>query len=356
MNTCWLATLMMTAATPDGVDLKAVVDAKMSDWLAAGPVASAAVAYISNGEVRWTAAYGEAKPGVAATEATLYNVASLTKPVAAEAILRLAASAKIDLDEPMHRHWVDPDVAHDPRHRVLTPRLALSHRTGLPNWRSGGKDGRLAFSHPPGTRPGYSGEGYEYVGRFVERKLKRSFEAVVRAYVFEPLGLRNTALTGQPWFESAVVAWPQGPDGQRRPPDIRKTWSAADDLVTTVGDYARFVRSVMRNEGLSASLARQRLRVERPRFREQCPWGPKGCPVQVGFGLGWAVFDYGTERVVLQGGADWGERALALFVPEREVGIVVLTNSAHGGKVVLEVVRALYDNPAFHRFLAFQAK
>ena len=115
--------------------LLAAVDALAPRSLARHRVPSIAVAYVRDGAVAWTRVYGEQAEGVPATTETLYSVASLTKPVFAEVILRLAADGKFELDEPMAAHWVDPEVAGDPRHRVLTPRMALSHRTGLPNWR-----------------------------------------------------------------------------------------------------------------------------------------------------------------------------------------------------------------------------
>ena len=354
----------LLAATPQAApdsnaktadDLRAEIIAEMPGWLQQHDVPSAAVAYIERGCVAWTVVRGRAGPNMPADEQTLYNVASLTKPLAAEAILRLASSGKIDLDEPMYPHWVDPDLADDPRHRKLTPRVALTHRTGFANWRRQ-TDGQLKFRSEPGTQPGYSGEGYEYVARFAERKLGRDFEALVAATVFEPLGLERTALTKKPWFETSRLAMSHGPKGASRPPDVRLRASAADDAFTRIGDYAAFTAAVMRNEGLRPMIAAQRLRVDVPRFQGRCPWGPVGCPKRIGFGLAWAVFDYGIETVVLQGGADWGERAVALFVPERGIGIVVLTNSARGGRIIHEVVTTLYDNPDFHRFLAFQAK
>ena len=351
--TLW--TMLLVSAAPVVNPVKTKIDAAMPVWLERSEVPSAAVALIGRGKVRWTAAYGEARPGVSATTETLYNVASMTKPLAAEAILRLAARRHLDLDEPLHKSWIDPDVADDPRHRKLTPRIALSHRTGFPNWRRQNKDGRLGFRSDPGLRPGYSGEGYEYVARFVQNKLGLDFEAVVHREVLAPLGMTRTALSRKPWFDKTVIAMPKGPDGSRRAPDIRNAWSAADDAHTTIGDYARFVTAVMAHRDLTTHIADERWRVGIPQFRERCPW-KVACPKSVGFGLGWAVFDYGKERVILQGGADWGERAIALFIPEREVGLVVMTNSASGGRVILEVVKAAIDHPAFHRFVEFQAR
>src|SRR5580658_6828999 len=124
------------AAKKDG---RAEIDAHAAEWLKESDVPSVAVAYIEDRKVAWTEVYGEQSPGVPATAKTLYNMASLTKPVTAEIVLRLASAGKLSLDAPMFRYWLDPDIKDDPRSKSLTPRLCLSHQTGFPNWR--GKTG-----------------------------------------------------------------------------------------------------------------------------------------------------------------------------------------------------------------------
>ncbi|GAA3266761.1 hypothetical protein GCM10020258_36170 [Sphingomonas yabuuchiae] len=119
-------------------------------------VESASVAVIRDGQIVSTGAWGMAGPNRAATVATPYNLASLTKPLTAEVILRLVSAGKLSLNDPMDRYWSDPDLSGDPRRMNLTVRMALSHRTGLPNWRDAKG---LAFDHDPGTTTGYSGEG-----------------------------------------------------------------------------------------------------------------------------------------------------------------------------------------------------
>jgi hypothetical protein len=89
------------AAKKDG---RAEVDAHAAEWLKESDVPSAAVAYIEDRKVAWTAVYGEQSPGVPATAKTLYNMASLTKPMTAETVLRLASAGKLSLDEPMFRY------------------------------------------------------------------------------------------------------------------------------------------------------------------------------------------------------------------------------------------------------------
>lgn len=273
---------------------------------------------------------------------TLYNVASLAKPIFAETILRLAAQGRLSLDEPLAAYWVDPDVASDPRHRRLTPRIALSHRTGFPNWRYQ-QNGVLAFRRDPGTAFGYSGEGYEYTKRFAERKLAARWEALASRYVFEPFGMANTAYTRRDWFANRI-AMPRGPEGKYGKPSIVDSAVVSDDLYTTIGDYAAFLVRVMNRDGLPAGYAAQRdsTHVVNERANASCDrTRVRHCP-RIGMGLGWEIIEFPGETVRLHSGSDWGESTMAFYLAERRDGAVMLTNGAAGGKVIREVIDLLF--------------
>ena len=109
--------------------------------------AAVGVSIINAGRVTWTGTFGEQASGVPTTAATMFNVASLAKPVTAEVAMRLVSAGVISLDESMATHWVDADIANDPRHKLLTPRIALSHQTGLPNWRFQNEGSKLMVQH-----------------------------------------------------------------------------------------------------------------------------------------------------------------------------------------------------------------
>lgn len=332
------------AVTMESVARLAALNEKAPQWLAEARVPSIAVAYIREGQVQWTHVYGEQSAGVPATEQTLYNVASLAKPVFAEAMLRLAAQGRISLDEPLAGHWTDPDVAGDPRHQLLTPRIALSHRTGFPNWRY--QDGGvLRFGRDPGTVLGYSGEGYEYARRFAERKLGTSWEALAAELVFGPLGMTSTVHTRRDWF-AGRIAMPLGPEGRYGEPSIKDTALASDDLYTTVGDYARFLVGVMNREGLSAAFAAQRdsAHVANPSATAQCDATKVAhCPT-ISMGLGWEIIQFPGETVRLHSGADWGEKAMAFYFAETRDGAVLLTNGAAGMGVMLRAIDLLFPD------------
>ena len=331
--------------------LRAKVMQGLPLWLKSNNVPSAAVVYIANGKVAWTTVYGEQSPGVPATDETLYNIASLTKPIVAETILRMASNNQLQLDEPISPYWIDPDVKDNPWNALLTPRICLSHQTGFANWRRM-TNKVLTFQWEPGARTGYSGEGYFYVARFAQNKAQRPFDQLAQQFVLGPIGMKNTSFTTQDWFAGRVAA-PFGKDGFFAP-QLTSTWNAADLVRTTIGDYAKFVVSVMHNEGLSPAIAAQRLVMTRDWVSEderkdlcklEAPNTP--CHFSAGMGLGWQVFDHNGVTIVDHSGSDIGFHTLAFFVPGKQVGAVIFTNGDNGPKVINEIVRLLYPDPLY---------
>jgi CubicO group peptidase (beta-lactamase class C family) len=322
---------------------EAVLDAQVPELLARYQVASAGVALIERGRVVLERAYGEQSAGVPATPATLFNLASLTKPVSAEVLLRLVAAGRLSLDEPLSAHWVDPDVAADARHQQLTLRTALSHQTGLPNWRGRSPDGKLAFAFAPGTAFGYSGEGYDYAARFAERKLGQSFEDLAEQTVFGRLGMTSTSFSYRSWMNGrlAVPLEAQGRWGESQV-EAQGQWNAGNNLITTAGDYARFVASVMRAEGLTRQLAAERLQpVRGPQPSWTCQLETRdACPRASNMVFGWNRLDFAEGPVFMHTGSNGragGERTLAYFDPARRRGIVVLTSGAEGERLYRDI-------------------
>jgi CubicO group peptidase (beta-lactamase class C family) len=332
--------------------LALLLDAKAPAWLEQYTVPSVAVAYIDDGVVRWTRVYGEQARGVPATTRTLYNVASLTKPVFAETMLQLVAAGRLSLDEPMASSWVDPDVAGDPRHLRLTLRTALSHRMGFANWRRE-TGGVLRFQADPGTEYRYSGEGFEYARHFAERKLGVPIDSLARQHVFAPFAMHSTSFVKQPWFADHAAA-PLGPEGKYGEHSFSERGNAADDLHATIGDYAAFVTGVMNRRGLSVALAGQRDSVHAIDTGSAAECRKKlgaRCAAVFGYGLGWSIMKFSDHRVLWHTGSDWGEKAMVFYSPERRDGVVILTNGANGFGVIVDVAMLLSQDARFVEFL-----
>lgn len=314
-------------------------------------VESASVAVIRSGRIVSTGAWGMAGPDRAATVATPYNLASLTKPLTAEVILRLVSAGKLSLDEPMDRHWSDPDLSRDPRRMKLTVRMALSHRTGLPNWRDAKG---LAFDHDPGTITGYSGEGYQYAARYAEHRTGQSFETLAGRWLFAPARMRASGYVSAQG-ETVPIAVPYDGAGKPLPVERVTRYNAADLAHATARDYARFLIDARNDRSLSASVAAERTASQADLTHEICA-GSKAatCPPWTGFGLGWQLLGFPDGTTMLHTGKDAGAFTFAAIDRASGDGIVILTNSDNGWRVILPILEKTGSDPKLIAFLRGQ--
>lgn len=345
-----LATMLLTSQTAFSKDTS--LGSHIATVMAEAKIPSVAIASIKGGRIVQMFTFGEQSPGITATESSTYNIASLTKPLTAEVVLRLASKKTLGLDEPMFYHWIDPDVSSDLRSRALTARFALSHQTGFPNWRDS-KTG-MKFIFDPGTQWGYSGEGYQYVLRFSEKKTGKSFDILAHSQLFEPAGMSRTTFTNRPWLRERI-ALPSDASGKYMTPHIAERPNAADLVYTTVADYASFMIEVMQDKGLSSEVARERRRIQVDLRNLRCA-GDKAatCPERIGFGLGWEILDFAGDIIFMHTGKDDGVFTFAYLSKTTRDGMVILTNGDSGHKAVFPVLEKLGTNPRFLAYLHAQ--
>lgn len=222
------------------------------------------VSVIKAGEIVWLEHFGMQSPGIPASKKSLFNVGSITKTVSSQTMLELINDQQLKLDEPMSKHWVDPDLYQDVRHNMLTPMMALTHTTGFPNWRFFSPDKKLKFNHKPGTKYGYSGEGFEYLAKYIETKTKAPFEQLVNDYVFKPAGMNNVSFSvNKDHFQNMVQALDETGKfyGHYCRPEgwclTEGHWSAAGDMVVSVEDYSKFLIWVMQRSRSNGALKKQ---------------------------------------------------------------------------------------------------
>ncbi len=303
-------------------------------WLTAAHVPALAVAVIDGGNVTSIQTFGELRPGVAMSPRALFNVASLTKPIVAVTTLRLASDGKLDLDAPLDPDWIDPDLAGDPRHSKLTARIILSHRTGFPNWRSHAPNGKLGFLFDPGTKFGYSGEGFEYLRHALEHKYGRLLQQLSDSILFRPLQMTETTFGWNPSADSSRFAFGHDTSGA---PIIERmhttaTPNAADWLVTTIGDYSKFGVYVLHGAGVSHAAYAD---MTKPQAQMD------GKPGEA-MGLGWEVMTGPTDDpvILLHTGSDDGIKTMILLLPASQRGLVMFANGERGMDVVMKILKS----------------
>ena len=152
-------------------------------------------ALISDGEVVFNHVAGVSNTTTkqAASHHSIFEAASLSKPVFAFCVMKLAEDNVIDLDKPLYQYLpFDELEGTDERYRNITARMVLSHTSGFPNWRwfdpapkeSGIERGAMYIKKEPGEFT-YSGEAYHYLARVLmklTRKDETNFEDILNKY------------------------------------------------------------------------------------------------------------------------------------------------------------------------------
>lgn len=303
-------------------------DTAIEQWLKENKVPVLGLGIIENGKLQQVKVYGELTKGTAAPYNTIFNVASLTKPVTALVALKLVSQGKWNLDEPLYKYWTDPDLANDPRHKKLTTRLILSHQTGFPNWRWMNKDKKLSFQFEPGTQYQYSGEGMEYLRKALEKKFNRSLQQLADELIFQPLHMTDTRYVWSAKVDTTRLATGYDANGNAYETVKNKVPNAADDLLTTVEDYGKFLVSVMNGVGLSPKIFDEMTKAQVSSTRGKH------------FGLGFEIYDLDNNQYALShGGSDNGVQTIVFILPQTKQGILIFTNSDTGTAVYETLIK-----------------
>lgn len=334
-----LLLLALPATAADDEALRARIQTEVPKLMQAADVPGLSIAVIRDGRLFWSGAFGvkSAGSGAPVGKSTVFPAASLSKPVVAYITLRLADRGLLDLDKPLWTWLPVERLQHDPRGQRITARHVLSHTTGLPNW---GPE-TLPFNADPGERFGYSGEGFVYLQKVLEKLTGMPLEALAKKEVFEPLGMTRSSFVWEGAFAGDAVT---GVDPFGRPQEIPsdRGANAAASLLTTGEDYARFLVAVLNGEGLQKKTAEAMLalqvRISGELFEPQSPPG-KG---EVGWALGWGLERGGPSEPfwIWHWGDNGGFRAWTTASREKKAGVVYFTNTANG-LAIAEAVSSL---------------
>jgi CubicO group peptidase (beta-lactamase class C family) len=298
-------------------------------------VPGVAVAVIRDGKTTWLHSFGvkEAENGDRVTDETVFEAASLSKPVFAYGVLKLVDQGKLGLDVPLTTYLPKPYIEGDERLAKITARIVLSHRTGFPNWR--GADGSLPIYFTPGERFSYSGEGYIYLQRVVEQITGEPLNEYMTEAVFTPLGMTSSSYVWRPDFDALTAT---GHDADGKPAKLWKPTEAgaASTLNTTTKDYARFVAAILNGKGLKTATLRA---METPQIAldPECRICTEGEPKQLSknlfWGLGWGIERKDGSTMLWHWGDNGVFKCFVMADPKSKSGVVMLTNSQNGLKI-----------------------
>jgi len=316
------------------------------------------VAVVRDFQIHWAKGYGTAdvETGAAVDPETMFQAASISKPVAAMAVLRAVQDGLFSLDDDINdilESWT-LDGSGFTENRPVTPRSLTSHTSGLGDgFGFPGYDptdaiptpvqileghersnvGPIFMEREPMSFYEYSGGGVTVMQQALSDARGRPFEEIMRDDVLRPLGMVHSSYE-QPIAPERDVnaARAHGRAGE----SMGAKWHlypemAAAGLWTTPTDLARLVIEVQRsavgesNRVLSEALVQEML-----------------SPVGVGpFAIGFTIAQMGEGWYFGHGGSNWGFRCVLLAHKVKGYGLVIMTNASQGGPVMTEISRRI---------------
>jgi len=294
----------------------AAMDAMLDKELSELALPSVSMALMDHGKIVWAGARGWADyPNrIPATTDTVYNIASLTKPMTAVVLMQLVEAGKLDLETPMQRY--------DPSYK--DPRITVGHVLSM-----------RSESDPPGSGYSYNGNPYGTLDTVIRGAGGEELGQAFSSRIIEPLGLKqmspgslkdpkfakglSTAEIAHYEAINARLAKPTAVYGGTELTDaipIDPEPNAAANVVSTASDYARFVDGVMRGKLLKPETLAKMWTAPVLGKGETSPYAN-----------GWFVEDYRGHRIIYHYGYyPSAYSAVMMMVPDKELVFVAIAN------------------------------
>ena len=317
-------------------------------------VPGVSIAVIKDFEIHWAKGYGTAdvSTGRPVDDRTLFQAASISKPVTAMAVLKAVQDGRLSLDADVNTVLKSWRV---PRNELtgqapVTLRSLLSHTSGagdalgfpgydpshpLPSavqildGQRPSNVGSVFFERPPYTGYEYSGGGFTIIQQLLVDALGKPFPDLLRQTVLDPIGMKDSTFE-QPVPAIREAATARAHNGQAKAMDVK--WHvypelAAAGLWTTPSDLARFAIEVQR--AVSDRTGRVLSRATAREFITPNGVGPHA--------VSFSIEKRGEGWYFSHGGSNWGFRCLLSAHVWKGYGLVVMTNGDGGGAVLNEV-------------------
>lgn len=358
---------LLTAVSIHGIPKKSY---NLVDRMKYFHVPGVSIAVINTGSIEWARGYGELEMNgnQQVSPDTLFQAASISKPVSAMMALRLAEQGKLDLDSDVNKFlssWQIPENEYTEKNKV-TLRGILSHTAGLTvhgfpgygfdtempsllqilNGELPANSAPIQVDVAPGSMFRYSGGGYTVMQQILEDISDKTFDELLQTEVLDKLNMYSSTFE-QPLPMQLREKAATGHVGAGVP--IRGKWhtypeKAAAGLWTTPTDLANFAIEIMKscenrsNKILSASMVDSML-----------------TSVKEDYGLGLEIKKMGNNVIRFgHGGGNEGFRCYLVAYTGNGKGAVVMTNSDNGDNLMMEIVRSISNVYEWSDFLPIE--
>ncbi|HXG56469.1 MAG TPA: serine hydrolase domain-containing protein [Vicinamibacterales bacterium] len=337
-----------------------LIDRAAQRMMAEAKVQGLAMAVIDDGRVAFVRSWGRrnVEKKLPLEIDTIMYGASLTKFAFAYMIMQLVDEGTLDLDRSVAAYLPRPlpeypfyeALRGDERWRKLTPRVLLSHTSGLANFAFLEPDEKMRFHFDPGTRYAYSGEGLILLQFVLETGLGLKAGDEMQRRVFDRFGMTRTSMMWRADF-AENLADGYGIDGAFEAHDKRSKPRAAGSMDTTIADFARFVAGFARGEGLSK---RSRADMIKPQTAIHTPaqfptfletTSPAMRAIKLSAGLGVITFEGRFGRAWFKGGHNDTTANQVICVEKRRQCVLFLSNDVRAESLYQRLTEATLGDP-----------
>ena len=263
-------------------------------------------------------------------EQTLFEAASITKPVFAYVVMRLVEKGEIDLDKPLAEYLPFEDLEEYPEYKKMTGRHVLTHRTGLPNW---GREMKFI----PGEKFGYSGEGFEYLKRVVVHITGKPVEEHIENELKQPRQISRMQFKETSSLPQVVATGHinESPTVRFLPQESGMAWS----MYTEAADFSKFAFTLLYREGLEKSTFEEMMTIQ-SEYPED--WHVSKDHKE-GMGLGISLRESAYGKVFGHGGNNGDFKCLFEVYEDLGMGFIVFTNSNTGDELNDDLAQILIE-------------
>jgi CubicO group peptidase (beta-lactamase class C family) len=335
------------------------------ETLARARVTGAQIAVLDEGRLAWSEAFGHRvrEDGLPMARDTVIWAASITKGVFGTYVMRLVEQENFALDTPVIRLLPQPldsfepyretavELVKDPAWPTVTPRMLLSHTSGLSNFAFLEPDEKMHLHFKPGTKYSYSGEGFNLLQFVIEQRKGQPLDRLMQGALFGPLGMTRTGMVHRAEFADNV-ADRYDADERFRAKTRRSPGRAAGSMATTADDLARFAAALFDGRILGKRATRAMLSpwiairtLHQFPLDANEPEGAEAGRVGLAYGGGWGLLTktpFGPA-FFKEGHGDGAQNYMICFERRRQC-MIILTNSDNGEAAFRPLLERILGN------------
>ena len=321
---------------------KEAFDRKVELMIETVGIPAVSIAVIENNEVVYTKTYGvkELSKNNPTNSHTLFEGASLTKLFLVYVVNKLVEEGKFDLDQPMYKYLEHEELKYDDRYKLITPRMIMSHSSGIENWKWFNDENVLEILADPGTEFVYSGEGFQYLAKVIEKVTGKPYDQYIQEMVIKPFKLNDTYMEyGKRFLSFGKKATHNYAIGYNEYRSAYPKWKnletvPASGVHCNAAAIAELIIQTFNGKNLSQTT------ISRMQFPQvELPFVESGDSISFSCGLGYLQIQSPSDSIVAFSGINEGFRSEVFYSTVSNRGFVFLTNSDRGGMIITELNR-----------------